>query len=270
MIGPHSSQRGCRTLRATAALVVAVGVTATAGCHAAPDPATVAGPSAGKEGSLTVYAAASLTDSFTELLEAFARQHPEIDVRPASFDGSSTLAAQLAAGAPADVFASADRASMQKVADLVEEPVVFASNTLEIAVAPGNPLGIRSLTDLGRPDVTSVLCAPEVPCGRASQRLLALDGVTLTPASEELTVTAVLTRVALGEADAGLVYRTDIAAAHGRVTGVAPQNSGEVVNEYPIAALEDAPNPTGARAFIAFVTSDPGRRILDRYGFGAP
>lgn len=267
----------CRSPENRAARLLVVDLAATlalAGCAApasAPETSTpeTSAPGDDLTGSLTVYAAASLTASFTELLDEFHDEHPDVDVRPASFDGSSTLAAQLAEGAPADVFASADQANMEKVADLVDDPVVFTSNTLEIAVAPGNPKGIRSLADLAKPGMTTVLCAPQVPCGAASQRLLSLDGVTLTPASEEQNVTAVLNKVALGEADAGLVYRTDVAGANGKVDGVAPAKAGEVVNEYPIAVLKGSSNQSVARAFVAFVLSDAGRSILARHGFGA-
>jgi molybdate transport system substrate-binding protein len=222
-------------------------------------------------GELTIFAAASLTASFGELAEEFGADKPGVTVGPISFDGSSTLATQLREGAPVDVFASADEATMATVADLAdEEPEVFATNILQIAVRPGNPLGIRGIDDLGRPGVQVVLCAPAVPCGRASHELLGLGGATVTPVSEEQTVTAVLTKVRTGEADAGLVYLTDIAAAAGAVDGVAIAGAGRAANSYPIAVMRASRHPDVAHAFVEFVLSARGQAVLARYGFGAP
>ncbi len=217
-------------------------------------------------GSLTVYAAASLTGSFDEIDEAFTAQHPGVEISPV-YDGSSTLATQIAEGAPADVFASADEATMAKVSEFALNPAVFASNTLVIAVPAGNPNKVSTLTDLA--DVVTVLCAPEVPCGAASATLLSAAGVTVDAASLEQNVTAVLTKVAAGEADAGLVYATDV-VGRSDVEAVVPEGAGEVVNRYPIAALKDAANPDAAAAFVAFVRSEAGQKILADRGFGAP
>ena len=232
------------------------------GC-AAPVPA----PSPdGLSGSLTVYAAASLQASFDEMATAFTAQHPGVRISPV-YDGSSTLATQIAEGAPADVFASADAATMTSVGDFAPDPAVFATNTLVIVVPAGNPKDVQSLADLS--DVVTVLCAPEVPCGAASARLLDGAGVTVDAASLEQNVTAVLTKVAAGEADAGLVYATDV-VGRGDVEAIVPEGSAEVVNRYEIAALTDAANPAAADAFVAFVLSDAGQRILADRGFGAP
>lgn len=217
-------------------------------------------------GSLTVYAAASLTGSFDEIDEAFTEQHPGVTISPV-YDGSSTLATQIAEGAPADVFASADEATMAKVAEFALDPAVFASNTLVIAVPAGNPKKVSALADLA--DVVTVLCAPEVPCGAASATLLSAAGVAVDAASLEQNVTAVLTKVAAGEADAGLVYATDV-VGRSDVEAVVPEGAGEVVNRYPIAALKDAANPDAAAAFVAFVRSEAGQKILADHGFGAP
>ncbi|TDL45068.1 molybdate ABC transporter substrate-binding protein [Microbacterium oleivorans] len=217
-------------------------------------------------GSLTVYAAASLTGSFDEIDEAFTAQHPGVEISPV-YDGSSTLATQIAEGAPADVFASADEATMAKVSEFALDPAVFASNTLVIAVPAGNPKKVSTLTDLA--DVVTVLCAPEVPCGAASATLLSAAGVTVDAASLEQNVTAVLTKVAAGEADAGLVYATDV-VGRSDVEAVVPEGADEVVNRYPIAALKDAANPDAAAAFVAFVRSEAGQKILADRGFGAP
>ncbi len=253
-----------RTLRFATVLAAAV---LLAGC-ASPAPAASDAPAA--DGTLTgtveVYAAASLQRSFDEIARAFEQQNPGVSVSPV-YDGSSTLATQIGEGAPADVFASADEKNMAKVAAQAPAPQVFAANTLVIAVPAGNPGRVSTLADLAR--VTTVLCAPEVPCGAASQTLLSNAGVAVTPASSEQNVTAVLTKVAAGEADAGLVYATDV-VGRDDVEAIVPEGADAVVNRYPIAALADAPNPDAAAAFVAFVLSDEGRTILTDAGFRAP
>jgi len=189
------------------------------------------------------------------------------------YGGSGVLARQTREGAPADVFASADEATMDVVVDagLIDgEPRRFASNTLRVVVPAGNPGGIRTLDDLADPDRAVVLCAVEVPCGAAAHRLLDLEGVSVSPASEEQNVQAVLAKVRAGEADAGLVYATDALSAGGEVEAFAPSRADEVVNHSPVATLADAPNPGAAAAFVAFVTGDEGRAVLSARGFGAP
>lgn len=184
------------------------------------------------------------------------------------YDGSSTLATQLVEGAHADVLATADEATMSRVAKagLVSGPPrLFATNTLEIAVPPGNPAGIRDLTDLTEPDLTVVTCAEQVPCGAASVAVLQYAGVEVMPASEEQNVKAVVTQVALGEADAGLVYATDVKASAGTIEGVEIDDG--LRNRYMIAGLTDAGSPRVAAAFIQFVLSDTGRQLLSDAGF---
>lgn len=265
--------------RALAAAVAfaAVAVAVLGGCATGDQPATgtsaTSTEAADSEltGELTIFAAASLATAFDELAGQFEAQHPSLDVLPISYDGSSTLATQLIEGAPADVFASADENNMQKVVDaqLATGPELFASNTLVIAVPAGNPGGVKTIEDLGSPELTVILCAPEVPCGSASQTLLADNGVTVTPASLEQNVTAVLTKVAAGEADAGLVYATDV-RGDDEVEVVAAAGAEDVVNRYPIVALEEAANPEAAAAFVAFVLSAQGRAVLEELGFGGP
>ena len=257
----------------TGALMVSLGGCATPdrspGAAASDSPST--GPVGGElSGDLTIFAAASLSGAFDELAEMFEERHPAVDVRPISYDGSSTLATQIIEGAPADVFAAADERTMASVAGagLADEPQLFASNTLVIAVPVGNPGGVKTIEDLGWAETTVVLCAPEVPCGAASETLLADNGVTVAAASLEQNVSAVLTKVAAGEADAGLVYATD-AAANDDVRAVAAAGAENVVNRYPVAPLSDASNPQAAAAFVAFVLSDEGRAVLSRFGFGA-
>jgi molybdate transport system substrate-binding protein len=221
-------------------------------------------------GTLTVFAAASLKASFDRLRTTFLQQHPAVDFPEINYDGSSTLVEQLQQGASADVFASADENNMDKVAALVARRVDFATNTLRIAVAPGNPKGITSLADLAKPGVITVICAAEVPCGAAAHRALDAAGVALQPASEEENVKAVLTKVASGDADAGLVYATDVTSSDGAVDGIEFPQAADAVNTYPIAVLADAKNPAAARAFVDLVTGDAGRRVLAAVGFGAP
>lgn len=224
-------------------------------------------------GDLTIYAAASLTASFNDLAAEFEKAHPAVTVKPIDYDGSSTLATQLIQGAPADVFASADQANMDKVATpgLIDgTSTVFASNTLEIVVQPGNPKKITGLADLAKSDLQVVLCAPQVPCGTASHKLLDADSVTVKPVSEEQNVTAVLTKVESGNADAGLVYVTDVRAAGSAVSGVTIPDADKAVNLYPIATLKAAPNARAAAAFLKFVLSKDGQKVLASYGFAKP
>ena len=263
--------------RAIATVGLLLAALLTAGCTSAPsdaDPESTAVPagSIGPEltGDLTVYAAASLGTAFDELATQFEERHPSLEVLPIVYDGSSTLATQLLEGAPADVFASADEASMQKVAEagLATGAQLFATNTLVIARPAGSD-EVEDLSDFADDSATIVLCAVEVPCGAASQKLLANAGLAVVPASWEQNVTAVLTKVAAGEADAGLVYATDV---RGRtdVDSLVPEGAADVVNRYPIAALTDAANPAAAQAFVEFVLSPEGQAVLERLGFGRP
>jgi molybdate transport system substrate-binding protein len=221
---------------------------------------------------ITVFAAASLTAAFTELGDAFMSANPGAEVT-FSFAGSSELVAQLREGAPADVFASADLSNMGALTDigLVDgEPAVFAANAAEIIVEAGNPFDIAGVDDLADDDLVVVQCAPEVPCGAYAEQVLTNAGVTVTPASLEQNVKAVVTKVLLGEADAGIVYRTDVLAAGDDADGVAIPDDVNVVAEYPIALLEDASDPLGGRSFIDFVQSAAGQEILADFGFGPP
>ena len=259
-----------RSLRRSTAVGIAALALALAGCAnaepSAPAPSSTDAAADTLDGEVSVYAAASLAGAFDEIATAFTAEHPDVTVVPV-YDGSSTLVTQILEGAPADVFASADEANMDKAGDAAVDPELFASNTLVIAVPAGNPKGIADLADLA--DVTTVLCAAEVPCGAASAKLLDAAGVSIEAASLEQNVTAVLTKVETGEADAGLVYATDV-IGRADVEGVVPDNADDVVNHYPIAALADAPNPDAAQAFVAFVLSDAGQAILAEFGFGKP
>lgn len=272
MIRTHRSRTATLAFLA-ASVLFAAGCAAGGGPDADPsaDPDASALVAPELTGDLTVFAAASLKTAFDELAERFEQANPGVDVQPISYDGSSTLATQLIEGAPADVFASADEANMQKVVDagLINAPELFATNRLTIVVPAGNPGGIAGLADLADADLAVVLCAAEVPCGSASTKLLDASGVAASVDSYEQNVTAVLTKVATGEADAGLVYVTD-AATTSDVEAVDTAGADDVVNRYPIGALSDAADAEIADAFVAFVLSNAGRSVLEELGFGAP
>lgn len=235
------------------------------------DPAP-SGTGSAVSGEVTVFAAASLTAAFTEIGEAFTTSFPDASVT-FNFAGSSDLAAQIGEGAPADVFASADldaMAALTEAADNGTEPVLFATNMAEILVAPGNPLGITSVADLATDDLIVVVCAPDVPCGAYAAAIFDNAGVTVAAKSLEENVKAVVAKVTLGEADAGIVYATDVIAAGDNAQGVRIPADINVVAHYPIAVTTDAPNPASARAFVDFVTGEQGQMILASHGFSAP
>lgn len=230
------------------------------------------GEGSGGEGGTTtlhVAAAASLTEAFEEIATDFEAEHEGVEVEY-QFAGSSDLATQIAGGAQIDVFASADEANMDKVADSVEDPQIFATNVLTIITEPGNPKKISGLDDLADPDLAVVVCAEQVPCGAATETLTEQQGVTLDPASEESKVTDVLTKVSTGEADAGLVYVTDATAEGEDVETVETEGADEVVNSYPIATLTDAAAADLAEDFVAHVTGPEGQKVLQDKGFGTP
>ncbi len=226
--------------------------------------------------TLTVLAAASLTDAMADLGDAFASAtaevHPGLSLQ-FSFGPSSALATQLLAGAPADVFASADEASMARAVAggaVTATPEIFARNELTLAVPAGNPGGVSGLEDLARDDLLVGLCAEQVPCGRLARELLARTGVIPALATNETDVRSLLTKIEANELDAGLVYRSDIGAAEGWVEGIDVPGADQVVALYPIAPLEASKVPDLAEDFVAFVGSDQGRRILVEHGFLAP
>jgi molybdate transport system substrate-binding protein len=257
-------------MKRPAALALAVGILlATAGCSAAASAPSVATTKHAISGSITVFAAASLTKTFGELATKFEAAHPGVTV-VTSFAGSADLVSQIKAGAPVDVFASADTKNMAKVSTLVGTPVNFATNVLEIAVPPSNPAKIATLADLAKPRVKTVVCAPVVPCGAATVTVETASGVKLTPVSEENAVTDVLGKVSSGEADAGLVYLTDVKGAGSSVMGIPFPESSSAVNTYPIARVKAGTNSKLAQAFVDFVIGSDGRSVLSAAGFGAP
>jgi len=220
-----------------------------------------------------VLAAASLAGPFADLGAMFEEANPGVTVT-FSFDGSSTLASQIQEGAPADVFASADQATMDKVvaAGLAgSTPVVLTANAIVAAVPVDNPGKVETLGDLTEPRVTTVLCAAEVPCGAAARRVFDAAGITVSPVSEEQSVKAVVTRLSLGEADAGMVYQTDVAASQGALTAV-PLPDDQAVQaaartDYPIVVVRGSADADLAARFIAFVTSEQGQQVLRDAGF---
>ncbi|MFD0273026.1 molybdate ABC transporter substrate-binding protein [Kitasatospora sp. NPDC127111] len=223
-------------------------------------------------GELTVFAAASLKESFTDLGKKFEAANPGAKVK-FNFGGSSSLASSINSGAPADVFAAASPATMKTVTDAggaAGEPKTFVKNTLTIAVPKGNPKHVSALKDLSAPGVKVALCAKEVPCGAAAQTALKAAGVELTPVTLEQDVKGALTKVELGEVDASLVYRTDVKADAAKIDGVDFPEAAKAVNDYPIAALAKAPNKDGAAAFVAYIQSPEAQQVLTAAGFQAP
>ncbi|MEU4251349.1 molybdate ABC transporter substrate-binding protein [Amycolatopsis sp. NPDC026612] len=221
-------------------------------------------------GTLTVFAAASLTESFTALGKEFEAQHAGVTVK-FSFAGSSTLEQQLDNGAKADVFASADQATMDKAVQggVVDgQATVFATNKLAIAVAPGNPKGIKSFADLNKPNLTVITCAAQVPCGAAAKKVETATGVTLKPKSEEQDVKQVLNKVLSGDADAGLVYVTDVTSAAGKADKVDFPEAAQAINSYPIATVKGGQADL-AHQFEEFVVGAQGKNELTKAGFGS-
>lgn len=219
-----------------------------------------------------VSAAASLTDAFEELEAAFETKHPEFDV-VVNLGGSSALREQILAGAPVDVFASANTRNMQLVGEsgrLVGPTVVFATNRLAIAVPRGNTAELVSLSDLSRKGLLIGLCADVVPCGSFAAEVLANAGVVASVDTYEPDVRALLTKIESDELDAGIVYETDIAARSDLVDGITIPDELNVVADYPIAVLDGGDNVAGGKLFVDFVVSDEGRAILSSYGFGSP
>lgn len=234
-------------------------------------PATAASADTAITGEVTVFAAASLQDAFEKLAASFQDAHPGARIA-FDFQGSQDLVTALDGGSPADVLATANNSTMTDAANkgLVGEQTEFATNVLTLIVPAGNPAGVTGINDGSLDKADLVICAPEVPCGEATQKLAAEFGVTLNPVSEEQKVTDVRGKVESGEAQAGIVYTTDAAKAGDKVEAIAlPANS--VINHYPIALTKSAANPQAAQAFIDYVLSPEGQKVLqDTYGFGAP
>ncbi|HEV7789640.1 MAG TPA: molybdate ABC transporter substrate-binding protein [Pseudonocardia sp.] len=222
--------------------------------------------------TLTVSAAASLTDVFNQLGKTFESQNPGSGIR-FNYGGSSDLAQQIVNGAPADVFAAANTSTMttvDKAGLIAGRPEVFVTNVLQIAVAPGDPKGIHTFADLSKPDLKVVVCAPQVPCGSATGQVEKATGVALKPVSQEADVRSALSKVSTGDADAALVYVTDVRSSKGKVDGVDFPEASKALNQYPIAVLKNAPRPDLAAKFVALVRGPDGQQVLKNAGFGTP
>jgi molybdate transport system substrate-binding protein len=261
-------------MRISGAVALALSAVLLAGCGGSSGGHSSAASSSGHRlsGTLTVFAAASLTDVFTDLGNRLKVDNPGLQVR-FNFAGSQALAIQLTQGAPADVFASANEAQMKVVTDAslqAQDPAIFTENVLEIAVPKNNPGHVTGLADFARPELTLAICAPQVPCGAAARKVFQATGIKAMPDTEEEDVRAALTKVQLGEVDAALVYATDVQSAGSAVKGIPFPEAKQAVNDYPICSLKAAPNPQAAQAFLDLVRSDAGQKTLTAAGFRRP
>jgi molybdate transport system substrate-binding protein len=243
-----------------------------AATSAAAAPSSAAPASASLSGTVVVFAASSLMATFTTLATNFEHANPGVKIVP-SYGGSDTLAAQITQGAPVDVFAAASTTTMGTVTtagDGVGTPQVFAKNELEIAVAPNNPDHIASLADVTKSGVKLAVCAPTVPCGAAATKAFAAAKLTPHPVTLEQEVSSVLTKLELGEVDAGIVYQTDVKSAGSKVLGVNFPEAASAINTYPIVVVKTGKNPTAGQAFLNYVVSPAGQQILQAAGFRQP
>lgn len=256
------------TLAAASAVPAGCGSSSSGGAGVA---SGSAGGSGSLSGQITVLAAASLTGSFTAIGKAFEAAHPGTTV-VFSFGASSTLATQIAAGAPADVFASASAKNMDQVVAAKEAagPVTFARNVMEIAVPPANPAKVAAVGDLAKPGVKVALCAEAVPCGSTARKVFTNAKITVKPVTDEVDVKATLSKVALGEVDAGVVYVTDVLAAGSKVKGITIPADVNASTSCPIATLTGSKNPALAKAFEDYVLSPDGATALTDAGFEKP
>lgn len=252
-----------RAARTSIPVLLAAAVVLT-GCNS-----SAASKSATPKRTVVVFAAASLKESFTAIAKQYEAKHAGVTVK-LNFAGSDTLAASINAGAPVDVFAAASPKTLAIVTDAKHgkgEPATFARNQLEIAVAPGNPKHVAGLTDTAKAGTKLVLCAATVPCGAAAQKAYAAAGVQPKPVSFELDVKSVLNKVELGEADAGLVYVSDVKTAGGKVDGIAFPESAKAIATYPIVGVDTGKDSADGKAFIAYVLSPAGQQVLTGNGF---
>ena len=272
-------------MRRFAVTIAALAAIAVAGCSSSSSSSTASSPAsssspaaagagssaAAQTGAITVFAAASLMGTFTQIGKQFEAAHPGDTVK-FSFGGSSTLATQITGGAPADVFASAAPANMDTVvtAGDASNPKDFAKNTAEVAVPPANPGQVTSVNDLAKSSVKVALCQPKVPCGVVASEVFKNAGVTVKPVTLQPDVKSVLTQVELGNVDAGMVYVTDVKAAGAKVKGV-PISAGDNASTlYPIATISSSTHQAEAAAFVDYVLSPAGEQVLAAAGFQAP
>jgi molybdate transport system substrate-binding protein len=255
---------------APVALALVAGLSACGSDDAGTEASASPAASSASSSALTVFAAASLTETFTELGKTFEAANPGVKVT-FNFGSSATLAQQITQGAPADVFAAAGPAPMKTVTDasMAAAPTTFVRNKLEIAVPPDNPAKVDELKDLTDSKVKVALCAEQVPCGAAATKALDAAGLKVTPVTLEQDVKATLTKVELGEVDAALVYKTDVLSVGGKVTGIDFPEADKAINDYPIASLSKAPAPDLAQKFVDLVLSQQGKDVLVKAGFEA-
>jgi molybdate transport system substrate-binding protein len=260
--------------------IAALSAIAVAGCSSSSSSSSSSAPAAAASssapaalpaGTITVLAAASLQQSFTQIGKQFDAAHPGVTVK-FSFGASSTLATEITSGAPADVFASAAPANMDTVvkADDATNPVDFAKNTAEVAVPPNNPANVTSVNDLAKSSVKVALCEPQVPCGVLAAEVFKNAGITVKPVTLQANVTATLTQVETGNVDAGMVYVTDVKGAGSKVKGVVIPASDNASTLYPIATVSSSKQTATAQAFVAYVLSPPGQKVLAAAGLQAP
>ena len=247
---------------------LAIALVATGCSSSKSEPTTTTAPPS-ITGEITVFAASSLTAAFTEIGAAFTTAYPGVNVK-FNFAGSSDLVNQINQGAPADVFASADDSNMKKLTTADGSPVSIAKNSMEIIVEPGNPKGIATVNDLAKPGLIVVLCAEQLPCGKNAKAILDKAGAKVTAKSLEDKVKGVVTKVTAGEADAGIVFVTDVKAARAKAAGVEIPTASNVTSNYPIAVIKTSKNAAGAHAFSNFVASPDGQAIMTKFGFLAP
>ena len=269
------SWRGPRRRHPALFTVVCAAIAALvlAACSSSTSTPSASSSGSGKvSGTVVVFAATSLTDAFNKIGAQFEKAHPGVTVK-FNYNGSSSLATSITQGAPADVFASAAPANMKTVTDAGDAagtPQVFTRNTGEIMVEKGNPKKITSVKDLANPAIKVAVCAPEVPCGAVATAIFKNAGVTVKPVSEETNVGGVVTKVTLGEVDAGIVYVTDVKESEGKAIGVPIPASQNDITEYPIVQVKGAPTATGAKAFISYVLGPDGQKVLASFGFLPP
>lgn len=263
-----------RRQMSTAAALAAVAALALAGCGSSSSGAGAtpsASTSAALSGEINVFAAASLTEAFGTIGKQFEAAHPGTTIT-FNFGPSSGLATQITQGAPADVFASASAKNMDQLvaAKAADTPTTFVKNSMEIAVPPDNPANVTSVNDLAKSSVKVALCQAEVPCGTVAQQVFKNAGITVKPVTEEVDVKATLSKVELGEVDAGMVYITDVHSAGDKVKGVEIADDVNASTSYPIATLTASKNPALAKAFVDYVLSPDGEAALSAVGFQSP
>jgi len=260
-------------LRRSAIIAIGLLAAAAAGCSSSGSSSSSSSSSgsSSSKGTITVFAAASLTESFTTIGKQFEAAHPGDTVK-FSFGPSSGLSTQITSGAPADVFASAAPANMDTVvkAGDASSPQNFAKNTAEVAVPPSNPGHVSSVNDLAKSSLKVALCQPQVPCGVVAADVFKNAGITVKPVTLQPDVKSVLTQVETGNVDAGVVYVTDVMAAGSKVKGVTIPASDNATTEYPIATISDSKEKSIAQAFVAYVLSPAGQKVLATAGFEKP